>query len=162
MKKKISVQETARELRYNWFEEIRKAGGYDYILTAHHADDNIETVLMNFFRGTGIKGLKGIEPRHDFIVRPLLFARRRELEEFLESNRLEWVSDLTNLRDDYTRNYFRNQVIPFIEKSFPEVNENILGNISRFREAGQLYRQAIFMHKKNWWKQREMKCTYRF
>jgi len=146
--KKMSVQEAARELRYSWFEEIRKAGGYGYVLTAHHADDNIETVLMNFFRGTGIKGLKGIEPRHDCIVRPLLFARRRDLEDFIETNRLEWVSDHTNLSDDYTRNYFRNQVIPFIEKSFPEVHENILGNISRLREAGLLYQQAISMHKR--------------
>src|SRR4029079_6570856 len=78
--RKISVQEAARELRYNWFEEVRKTGSYNYILTAHHADDNIETVLMNFFRGTGIKGLKGIESKHNHIVRPLLFARRQELE----------------------------------------------------------------------------------
>lgn len=146
--RKISVQEAARELRYNWFEEVRKTGGYNYILTAHHADDNIETVLMNFFRGTGIKGLKGIEPKHDQIVRPLLFARRQQLEDFLKSNGLEFVPDISNLSDDYTRNYFRNQVIPFIRRSFPEVNENVLGNIERFREAGQLYKQAISVHKK--------------
>ena len=90
---------------------------------------------MNFFRGTGIKGLKGIEPKHDYIVRPLLFARRHQLEEFLASNGLEYVPDVTNLSDDYTRNYLRNQVIPVIEKSFPEIHENILGNIARLREA---------------------------
>ena len=146
--KKISTQEAARELRYQWFEEIRKKNGYQYILTAHHADDNIETVLMNFFRGTGIKGIRGIEPKHDFIVRPLLFSRRIELEDFLLEYKLEYVSDFTNLRDDYTRNYFRNKVIPFIEKSFPEVNENILSNISRLREVEMLYQQAIDLHKK--------------
>ena len=146
--KKVSVQEAARDLRYSWFEQIRKTGGYTYILTAHHADDNIETVLMNFFRGTGIKGLKGIEPRHEHIVRPLLFARRHQLEEFLESNNLKYVPDVSNLSDDYTRNYFRNQVIPLIKQSYPEVNDNILGNIARFREAEQLYRQAISVHKK--------------
>ena len=145
---KISVQEAARALRYTWFEEVRKAGMYHYILTAHHADDNIETVLMNFFRGTGIKGLKGMEPKLDRIVRPLLFARRYQLEEFLKSNGLAYVPDVTNLSDDYTRNYFRNQVIPLIRKSFPEVNENILGNIERLREAEQLYRQAISGHKR--------------
>lgn len=146
--KKISTQEAARELRYHWFEEIRKKNDYQYILTAHHADDNIETVTMNFFRGTGIKGIRGIEPKHDRIVRPLLFARRSELEEFLKNNQLEFVSDSSNLKDDYTRNYFRNQVIPLIEKSFPGVNENILSGIARFREVESLYQQAITVHKK--------------
>ncbi len=146
--KRISTQEAARELRYNWFEKIRVAEGYQYTLTAHHADDNIETVLMNFFRGTGIKGVRGIESKHGFIIRPLLFARRSELEEFLTENRLDYVSDFTNLKDDYTRNYFRNKVIPFIEKSFPEVNENILANISRFNEVEMLYQQAMDVHKK--------------
>lgn len=146
--RKISTQEAARELRYNWFEEIRTTNGYQYILTAHHADDNIETVLMNFFRGTGIKGIRGIEPKHGFIVRPLLFADRSELEEFLQANKLEFVADYTNQQDDYTRNYFRNQVIPFIEKSFPEVKENILSNIIRFRKVELLYQQAVDLHKK--------------
>jgi tRNA(Ile)-lysidine synthase len=146
--RKISTQEAARELRYNWFEEIRNNNGYKYILTAHHADDNIETVLMNFFRGTGIKGIRGIEAKHGFVVRPLLFTRRIELEEFLEENKLDHVSDFTNEQDDYTRNYFRNKVIPFIEKSFPEVNENILTNITRFKETELLYQQAIELHKK--------------
>jgi tRNA(Ile)-lysidine synthase len=146
--RKLSTQEAARELRYSWFEEIREACGYQYILTAHHADDNIETVLMNFFRGTGIKGIRGIESKHGFVVRPLLFARRTELEEFLTGNKLDHVSDYTNEQDDYTRNYFRNKVIPFIEKSFPEVNENILANISRFKETAMLYHQAIEIHKK--------------
>lgn len=146
--KKISTQEAARELRYKWFEETREAEGYQHILTAHHADDNIETVLMNFFRGTGIKGLRGIEPKHGYIIRPLLFARRAELEKFLAENTLEHVVDYTNEQDDYTRNYFRNKVIPFIEKSFPEVNENILDNITRFNEVEMLYRQAIDVHKK--------------
>jgi tRNA(Ile)-lysidine synthase len=143
--KKISTQEAARELRYNWFEETRNKNNYKYILTGHHADDNIETVMMNFFRGTGIKG---IEPKHGFIVRPLLFARRSELEDFLTENKLEFVSDFTNLGDDYTRNYFRNKVIPFIERSFPEVNENILSNIDRLREVELLYRQAVDLHKR--------------
>ena len=146
--RKLSTQEAARELRYHWFEEIRTKNGYQYIITAHHADDNIETVLMNFFRGTGIRGIRGIEPKHDFIVRPLLFAHRSELEEFLTANKLAFVSDYTNQQDNYTRNYFRNQVIPFIEKSFPEVNENILSNITRFREVELLYQQAIDWHKK--------------
>ena len=146
--RKISTQEAARELRYQWFEEIRSKNSYQYILTAHQADDNIETVMMNFFRGTGIKGIRGIEPKNGFIVRPLLFAHRSELENFLQENKLDFVNDYTNQQDDYTRNYFRNQVIPFIEKSYPEVNDNILANIKRFREIELLYQQAIDLHKK--------------
>ena len=146
--RKISTQEAARELRYHWFEEVRSRNRYKYILTAHHADDNIETVMMNFFRGTGIRGISGIEPKHGFIVRPLLFANRNELENFLQENKLYFVNDYTNQQDDYTRNYFRNQVIPFIEKSFPEVKDNILTNINRFREIESLYQQAIDLHKK--------------
>ncbi len=146
--RKISTQEAARELRYHWFEEIRSKSAYQFILTAHHADDNVETVLMKFFRGTGIRGIRGIEPKHGYILRPLLFARRKQLEEFLETNHLSYVADYTNEKDDYTRNYFRNQVIPFIEKSFPQVNENVLANINRFREVEQLYQQAMAVHKK--------------
>lgn len=145
---KLSTQEAARNLRYNWFEEIRLKNGYQYILTAHHADDNIETVLMKFFRGTGIKGMRGIEPKKGSIVRPLLFARRKQLEEFLAEQQLEFVSDYTNLQGDYTRNYFRNQVIPMIEKSLPGASENVLTNIDRFREIEQLYQQALETHKK--------------
>ncbi len=146
--KKISIQEAARDLRYAWFEEIRNENGYQYIVTAHHADDNIETVAMNFFRGTGIKGIRGIEPKHRVVVRPLLFARRLELEEFLKVHQLPFVTDVSNLKDDYTRNYFRHQVIPLVQKTFPEVNENILANINRFRDVEILYQQAITQHKK--------------
>src|SRR5687767_11371468 len=146
--RKLSTQETARELRYKWFEETRKTEGYNYILTAHHADDNVETVLMHFFRGTGIRGIGGIEPKNNYIIRPLLFARRVELEEILEENKLSFVSDFTNLREEYSRNYFRVKLIPLLEKIYPEVNENILDNIGRFREVELLYKQAIEQHKK--------------
>lgn len=146
--RRMSTQEAARELRYEWFERTRAENGYQFILTAHHADDNIETVLMNLFRGTGIKGIRGIEPKHGHVVRPLLFARRRDLENFLNENKLSFVQDYTNQQDDYTRNYFRNQLIPLIEKSFPGINENMIANISRFREIEQLYQQAIAIHKK--------------
>lgn len=144
----LSTQEAARSLRYEWFEEIRVSNGYNYILTAHHADDNIETVLMKFFRGTGIKGLRGIEPKHGHLVRPLLFARRKELEEFLTTNNLEYVVDRSNLEDDYTRNYFRHQVIPLVEKSFPNVQDNLLANIGRFTDVEMLYEQALAIQKK--------------
>ncbi len=147
---KLSIQEAARKLRYDWFNELLTTpdSGLTVTLTAHHADDNIETVLMNFFRGTGIKGLRGMEPKQGKIVRPLLFARRTQLEEFIAANNLNYVSDSSNLKEEYSRNYFRLTVIPALEKIFPEVNEKILHNIDRFGEVEILYEQAIELHKK--------------
>lgn len=156
--KKRSIQETARELRYEWFNEILESVERDSknnekpfarILTAHHADDNIETLLINFFRGTGVRGLKGMEPRQGKLVRPLLFARRKELEDFLTANNLRYVQDVTNLENDYTRNYFRNQLIPALQKVFPSVDENLLDNISRFREVAGIYEEHIRREKKS-------------
>ncbi|MGF2412596.1 tRNA lysidine(34) synthetase TilS [Ferruginibacter sp.] len=144
---KKSVEETARDLRYAWFEEIRSSNGYDYIVTAHHADDNIETVLMNFFRGTGIKGLHGILPRQSKIVRPLLFANKKALQLFAELHDIVFVTDYTNEQNDFTRNYFRNELIPAVKKVFSGVEDNILNNITRLGEAEKLYNQAINIHK---------------
>ena len=145
---KKSIEETARELRYQWFETLRIENDLSYIVTAHHADDNIETVLMNFFRGTGIKGLRGILPKQGKIIRPLLFARRNELEAFATSNSLAFVTDHTNAENDYTRNYFRNTVLPLVSETFPEAKENVLRNIQKFTETEILYRQSIDQHKK--------------
>ena len=143
---KKSIEETARDLRYDWFETLRIENNFNHIVTAHHADDNIETVMMNFFRGTGIKGLRGILPKHNQIVRPLLFARRNHLEAFAALNNLAFVTDHTNAENDYTRNYFRNTILPLVSESFPEAKENILKNIQRFTETEILYRQSIDLH----------------
>jgi len=164
--KKVSIQVAARELRYEWFENLiaSAAAGplltpedfpktshithcISYILTAHHANDNVETLLMNFFKGTGIKGLQGILPKQGKIIRPLLFAKKLEIVSFAKENNLSFVEDSSNLSDKYTRNYFRNQLIPSIKKVFPEVEENLLHNIERFKDAEMLYQQAIQLHK---------------
>lgn len=145
---KKSIEETARNLRYEWFEEIRSKNDYAFIVTAHHANDNIETVLMNFFRGTGIKGLHGILPKQNKIVRPLLFAKKEALATFAAANKLAFVTDYTNDQNDFTRNYFRNGLIPAIQKVFPAAEENLLGNITRLGEAEQLYNEAINTYKK--------------
>jgi tRNA(Ile)-lysidine synthase len=145
---KKSIEETARNLRYLWFETLRSENNYNHIVTAHHADDNIETVVMHFFRGTGIKGLRGILSKQNKIVRPLLFARRAELEGFVATNQLAFVTDHTNAENDYTRNYFRNTLLPLVSQSFPEAKENILKNIQRFTETEILYRQSVDLHLK--------------
>jgi tRNA(Ile)-lysidine synthase len=119
-----------------------------WLLTAHHANDNIETLLMNFFKGTGIKGLQGILPKQGKIIRPLLFAKREEIEVFNKENNLDFVEDSSNLSDKYTRNFFRHQLIPSIEKVFPQAEDNLIKNIARFSEIEILYQQSIEQHKK--------------
>jgi tRNA(Ile)-lysidine synthase len=141
---KKGIQEAARDLRYAWFKELN----CQWVLTAQHADDNIETVLMNFFKGTGINGLHGILPKQGKIIRPLLFARKDELRQFAEENNLKFVEDSSNDSNKYTRNYFRNKLIPDLQTIFPQVENNLLDNIQRFNEVEELYRQSVELHKK--------------
>lgn len=145
---KLSTQAAARELRYQWFNDIIVAATKPaYLLTAHHANDNIETVMMNFFKGTGINGLHGIPPVENTVCRnlrrPLLFATRESILEYAHTRNLTWREDASNDSNIYTRNYFRNELIPGIQKVFPEVENNLLDNIARFRDVHILYRQSI-------------------
>jgi tRNA(Ile)-lysidine synthase len=143
---KLSIQEAARELRYKWFDELKTAGNFDYILLAHHADDNIETVLMNFFRGTGLKGLTAIpggNKKDKRLLRPLLSIRRQQIIEYANKEELNWVEDSSNSSVKYTRNYFRHELIPSVQKVFPQVEENLLDNIERFTKIHNLYQQMV-------------------
>lgn len=141
------VQEVARILRYQWFGKVlearQKANKKVYLLTAHHADDQAETIAMNFFRGTGIAGMHGMQMKAGTLIRPLLFARRAEILAFAESNAIAWVDDSSNIEDNYTRNHFRHHVIPAVEKIFPEVSQNLLDNAKRFSEMEIIYRKQI-------------------
>jgi tRNA(Ile)-lysidine synthase len=140
-------------LRYDWFREILQLPGRpgcpspNRILTAHHADDNIETMLMNFFRGTGIHGLRGILAKQEKIVRPLLLFRKEEIILFANQQHLAWVEDSSNVSDKYTRNQLRNQVIPLMKSIYPEVEQNLMNNIHRFADIEILYHQSIQRHK---------------
>lgn len=159
---KVSIQVAARDLRYNWFRAILdgKAAAdlqegipeteapYQYLLTAHHQGDNIETVFMNFCKGTGIAGLKGILPRQERIIRPLLFASREDILTYARQHQLAWVEDSSNDETKYTRNYFRKVILPSVEKIYPQVRGNISANIERIREAAELYDQAVALAKK--------------
>jgi tRNA(Ile)-lysidine synthase len=146
--KKIGIQEAARDLRYEWFKSIITDQQIKWILTAHHANDNIETLLINFFKGTGISGLKGILSKQGNIIRPLLFAKKEELLTFANENNLQFVEDSSNASDKYTRNYFRNQLIPSIQKIFPQAENNLQKNLARFQDIESLYQQSIDLHKK--------------
>ena len=144
--KKISIQEAARELRYDWFVQLKKENGFGLTLLAHHADDNIETLLMNFFRGTGLQGLTAMPKENldaKYILRPLLEVRRNEILEFAKQNNLQWVEDSSNQLSKYTRNFFRNELLPDIKKIFPQVEENLLKNIERFKKANALYQTSV-------------------
>ncbi|MCS3800695.1 tRNA lysidine(34) synthetase TilS [Niastella sp. OAS944] len=154
-KRKLSIQEAARELRYNWFAELLTTHSPltphhspTCLLTAHHLDDNIETMLMHFFRGTGIHGLRGMLAKQAHIVRPLLFARRQEIKQFAAENDLKWVEDSSNVSDKYSRNYFRHQLIPLVQKIYPEAENNLVNNLRRFADMEALYDQAVEQHKK--------------
>lgn len=144
--RKISIQEAARELRYDWFVQLKKEKGFSFTLLAHHADDNVETLLMNFFRGTGLQGLTAIPKENleeKFILRPLLEVRRKEIVEFASQNNLQWVEDSSNASSKYTRNFFRNQLLPAIKKVYPQAEENLLDNIERFKKINTLYQISV-------------------
>lgn len=145
---KKSIQVAARELRYQWLEELRQERGLAFIATAHHMQDNVETVWMNLSKGTGIAGLHGILPIQGYIIRPLLFATREEIKTYADAENLEHVEDSSNTTDKYTRNFFRHQILPRLEEILPEVVKNTGGSIDRFREAETLYRQAVEVHRK--------------
>lgn len=140
---KLSIQEAARKLRYDWFQGLLTThdSRLTTTLTAHHADDNIETLLMNFFRGTGLYGLSGIPVISPYanVRRPLLSLWKEELLDFAKENNLKFVEDSSNLSSKYTRNFFRNEIIPLIEQAYPETKENLLNNIERFKEIRKLY-----------------------
>ena len=144
---KLSIQEAARELRYTWFAELltpdSRLSTPDFLLTAHHADDNNETLLMNFFRGTGLHGLTGIPVSAGQIRRPLLGFPKDELIVFAKENKLEFVEDSSNQTSKYTRNFFRNEIIPAISKVYPQVKENLQDNINRIKEIEKLYRFSV-------------------
>jgi len=173
---KLSIQEAARKLRYDWFKSsivnrqssitsLEVAKGEEtstklkihgsplttqhssFIVTAHQANDNIETLLINFFRGTGIGGLHGIPSRQDNILRPLLFAKREEILAYAKENSLQWVEDSSNASDKYTRNFIRHHLLPDAKEIFSNVEDNLLQNIERFKEAELLYNQAVALHK---------------
>ena len=110
--KHLSIEMAARELRYAWFEEMRERLGGQAIAVAHHRDDNVETVLMNLIRGTGIRGMSGIRPRNGFIVRPLLCVSREDILAWLADQGYAYMVDSTNLSDAYTRNFIRLNVLP--------------------------------------------------
>lgn len=155
-KYKVSTQMAARELRYNWFEEIRDRYGYSCIALAHHQNDSVETVLLNLVRGTGISGLHGILPKRGRLIRPLLFLTREEIDQIIEGNQISCREDSSNQSEKYARNKLRLKVIPQLKMLNPSLEETFRQNSARFaaleaflEEKVQELRKQLFVQKEN-------------
>ena len=140
---KVSIEMAARELRYKWFEQLRQDIGAAGICVAHHRDDSVETVLLNLVRGTGLRGLTGIQPRNGYILRPLLCVSRAEIEAFLTEKGQKYVTDSTNLEADVQRNIVRLEVLPLLRKLNPAVAENVQRTAENLAEAQQVLNVTI-------------------
>ena len=135
---KVSIEMSARELRYKWFEQLREDIGAAGICVAHHRDDSVETVILNMVRGTGVHGLVGIRPRNGYILRPLLCVSRDEIEGFLTSCGQKYITDSTNLEDEATRNKVRHHIIPELQQLNGKALENILRMTERMAAVEEL------------------------
>ena len=147
-KEGLSIQMAARKLRYEWFDELLTEHAFDYLLTAHHANDNIETFFINLLRGSGIKGLKAMLPKTKKIIRPLLFATRTEIENYLADNQLSFREDSSNLQDKYLRNYLRLQVIPGFKKLNPSFEKTLTQEIGVLQQTNLILQKEVARQRK--------------
>lgn len=139
----ISIEMAARELRYNWFESLRKKYQVNAIAVAHHKDDSVETILLNLVRGTGIRGLTGISAKNGYIIRPFLTVSRAEIMNYIEQEKLSYVNDYTNLESIYSRNKIRLDVLPLLETINPSAKESILKTANYLSEVENIYKAYI-------------------
>ena len=136
-----SIEMVARELRYQWFEEIGK--DYHYIVTAHHANDNAETMIMNLLRGTGLRGMGGISKKNGKIIRPLLWCNANEIKKYATQHEIKFCVDSSNLTDDFLRNKIRHHIIPELEKMNPKCIDNFSKNCNLFLQQTNFYDACI-------------------
>ena len=141
--KHISIEMAARELRYEWFEVIREKYNAQAIAVAHHRDDSNETMLLNMIRGTGIRGLCGIRPKNGLIIRPLLCVGREDLIRYLEQYTLPYITDSSNMSDEYTRNFIRLRLLPLMEEINPSVGTTLARTVEHLSDVERLYIQTI-------------------
>jgi tRNA(Ile)-lysidine synthase len=142
-KEQISIQMAARKLRYEWFLSLLKQYGYQYVLTAHHQNDVLETVLYNLVRGTGIAGLHGIQPKQNHLVRPLLFATKQEVLQYAQAQNLAWREDSSNKSSKYHRNLLRNEVIPLLKKINPTIEATLQQTVEKVAAVERIFEEQI-------------------
>ena len=139
----LSTQVAARELRYTWFEELRKETSFDQVAVAHNEDDKVETFFINLSRGSGLKGLKGIPLKRDKIIRPVLFASREKIVAYAKKSKLVFRDDSSNKEDKYLRNKIRLNLIPELEKISPKFSHSVIDSINHLSEADILLQQLL-------------------
>lgn len=154
-KHKISVQMAARQLRYDWFDELISNADYAYLITAHHRDDALETMLINLTRGTGIEGLLGIPAKRDYIRRPLLPFSRLEVAEYAKKNQILWREDSSNADTKYLRNKIRHSLLPLLESLHPTALENIIQTQEHLSQTAALSKLYVSGLKRSLWKETE-------
>lgn len=142
---KLSTQVAARDLRYNWFYELLESENFDYILTAHHADDNIETFLINLSRGTGLEGLTGIPAENGNIIRPLLAFSREEIAQYAHDHGIEWREDSSNASDKYLRNKIRHDLVPLLKELNPQFISSFQKTQSYLQQSEAMVEDASIM-----------------
>ena len=162
-KHRISIEMAAREMRYEWFEKLRQECDASVIAVAHHRDDSVETFLLNLIRGTGINGLKGIAPLNGHIVRPLLNVSRQDILQYLEHLHQDYVTDSTNLQDEYMRNKIRLNILPLLGELNPSVSESIAETANRLAETSLVYNKEMAeaknqSYKKKWQQPKSYSC----
>lgn len=140
---KQSIQMVARTLRYEWFEQIRKAHDFEWVATAHHLDDSIETLFLNIIRGTGISGLTGIPKKNKKVIRPLLFATKEEINKFAKKHQIPFREDHSNEESSYKRNKIRHQLIPLLQELNPSFPDNMKDFLSHMEAAEKLYKETL-------------------
>lgn len=141
--KGISIQMAARELRYAWFDELLKANELNYVATAHHLDDSIETFLINLLRGSGISGLTGIRSKKNNLIRPLLFANRKQIEAYQKKEKIPFREDQSNKSLKYFRNQIRHKLLPEMENIDPNYRNAVLTSLKNLYDADKVYTNAI-------------------
>jgi tRNA(Ile)-lysidine synthase len=132
---KLGIQEAARTLRYDWFEQLRQEKHFAFLCTAHHQDDSIETFFINLLRGTGLAGLTGVPVKNKKIIRPMLFALKSEVAAYAEEKGLKYREDGSNAGDDYLRNRLRHQLLPLLEEFNPAFRQTMAGNLARLGDV---------------------------
>jgi tRNA(Ile)-lysidine synthase len=142
---KLSTQVAARELRYNWFYELLEAENYDYILTAHHSDDNIETFLIHLVRGSGLDGFTGIPSQNESVIRPLLTFSREEILNYASANAVLWREDSSNASDKYLRNKIRHDLVPILKELNPNFITSFQNTQKYLKEAQVMVEDATIM-----------------
>ncbi len=144
----VSTEMAARELRYSWFGDLMREGGFDFLAIAHNAGDNAETLILNLVRGTGIRGLCGIAANRDYILRPLLCYTREQIEKYALKFNVPYRVDHTNLQSDFSRNRIRNEVFPHLKKINPSLIKILNRNIRYFAMACGMLDEVINEKKK--------------